>query len=516
MDSSSEKIKRVARLTSEIEKLPKGYISTKTISGRTYFYHQWSESGIKKGRYIRDEEIKELSSLIEKRKRLQAELRSLKAETADGRGGASDVKGGSGSMKCVLMHKRIPVAELEIDGSSGLIRKIGTLFDGTRLPVGIPVRHGMADRAALNEWWTDRSIPASRSGVREALETLNLTSTRALLTKCYGLSLSDQYWICPEDSGLTWDAVNFFDNVFSDDIGDILFGAGRKNDPLDFSSPDSTSDGNLKKRWKIIDGKHCLIKGGSNPYRQQPLNEVIAAEIMKRLSIPCVPYSVVWNKGAPYSVCEDFVDRNTDLVPAWRIIKAEKKSGSVSLYGHFLNCADGLGIPGVRGFLDRMIVLDYIIANEDRHLNNFGALRNAETLEWIGMAPIYDSGSSLGYDKTVPMMLDPDETVCKPFKKRHEEQLKLVSSFDWIDFDALTDVKDLIENVLSDPNAEAYMEESRIEMIANLACRRIRKLEALAESKDRVQIIDSEGDVEENVAAEYGSTPRPDDATGKR
>ncbi len=41
-----------------------------------------------------------------------------------------------------------------------------------------------------------------------------------------------------------------------------------------------------------------------------------------------------------------------------------------------------------------MIVLDYIIANEDRHLNNFGLLRNAETLEWYGFAPIYDSGSS--------------------------------------------------------------------------------------------------------------------------
>ncbi len=34
-----------------------------------------------------------------------------------------------------------------------------------------------------------------------------------------------------------------------------------------------------------------------------------------------------------------------------------------------------------------MIVLDYLIANEDRHLNNFGVIRNAETLEWLGFAP---------------------------------------------------------------------------------------------------------------------------------
>ena len=79
-------------------------------------------------------------------------------------------------------------------------------------------------------------------------------------------------------------------------------------------------------------------------------------------------------------------------------------------------------------------MLDYIIANEDRHLNNFGALRNAETLEWLGMAPIYDSGSSLGYDKSVPLMMNAREVICKPFKKHHEELLKLVSDFGWIDF----------------------------------------------------------------------------------
>ena len=42
-----------------------------------------------------------------------------------------------------------------------------------------------------------------------------------------------------------------------------------------------------------------------------------------------------------------------------------------------------------------MIVIDYLLANTDRHYNNFGAIRNANSLEWIGSAPIYDSGTSL-------------------------------------------------------------------------------------------------------------------------
>lgn len=128
--------------------------------------------------------------------------------------------------------------------------------------------------------------------------------------------------------------------------------------------------------------------------------------------IPHVPYTVTWNKGAPYSICEDFIDENTELIPAWRIIQTQKQDNSTSLYQHFLNCCNALGIPGAEEFLDRMITLDYIIANEDRHLNNFGAIRNAETLEWIGMAPIYDSGSSLGYDKITPTMKNAREYSC--------------------------------------------------------------------------------------------------------
>ena len=89
-----------------------------------------------------------------------------------------------------------------------------------------------------------------------------------------------------------------------------------------------------------------------------------------------------------------------------------------------------------------MIVLDYLIANEDRHYNNFGALRNAETLEWIGMAPIYDSGSSLGYNKVERRIYACEDIECKPFKKHHEEQLKLVRDFSWIDFDRLSDLMD--------------------------------------------------------------------------
>lgn len=408
-------------------------------------------------------------------------------------------------MKCTLMHKHMPVVELELDDATGFIQKVGTVYASEHLPVGIPIRKGITDRGAFNEWWTDRSIPASRSGAREAMETLEITNTQILVVRCLGLSLSDQYWIRPEGSNLTWDSINFFENDFSEDIGDVLFGTKKKTDSLDFSSPDNTSDGNLKKRWKIINGKRCLVKGGSNPFRQQPFNEVIASEIMDRLGISHVPYTVMWSKGAPYSVCEDFITENTELIPAWRILKTRKKDNSTSLYRHFINCCEALGIKDVEAYLDRMIVLDYIIANEDRHLNNFGVIRNAETLDWIGFAPIYDSGSSLGYDKLPAQMHSEKEVVCKPFKKHHSEQLKLVSDFSWIDFDSLSDIGELIINVLCAEGAKDYMDENRIWAIAGTVQQRIDRLFQLAISHKPTQQFSTEDDVKENMAEDYTS-----------
>lgn len=409
-------------------------------------------------------------------------------------------------MKRTLMHKCLAVADLEFDDATGSIRTINSIHAPDHLPIGTSRENRELNRTALNAWWTYRSIPANRSGVREALEVLDVASTKLLLLRCYGLSLSDHYWIRPKDSGLTWDQINFFDNPFSDDMGDVLFGKPAKEDGFDFSSPDNTSDGFLKKRWKIINGKRCLVKGGSNPFQQQPFNEVIATKIMERLNIPHVHYELVWSDGYPYSVCEDFVSPDTELVSAWRIMQSQKKSNNDSVYQHFIKCCKGLGSQDIKALLDQMLVLDYIIANEDRHLNNFGLLRNPETLEWLGMAPIFDSGSSLGYDKIASRIHAEQDIICKPFKKHHTEQLKLVSSFDWINFEALSGVGDTIREVFYEGQARDFVSADRCEAIIASVEERIRTLHEIAQSGSANDKHDNiRDDVEVNIAEDYSS-----------
>lgn len=285
-------------------------------------------------------------------------------------------------MQYTLMHKNIAVADMELDEATSSIQRIDAVYRPEHLPVATASKRDGVDRAALNAWWIDRCIPASRSGVRKALETLELPNTQVLLTRCFGLSLSDQYWVRPHGSALRWERINFFENPFSEDIGDVLLGKAKETVGFDFSSPDNTSDGYLKKRWKIIDGKRCLLKAGSNPFMQQPFNEVIASLVAEKLGISHVPYTLLWDDDTPYSVCEDFVTPDTELVSAWRVMQAMRKDNNTSVYRHYLNCCEALGVEGMEHAVDQMIVLDYLIANEDRHQNNF---RTTPQCRYTGM-----------------------------------------------------------------------------------------------------------------------------------
>jgi len=347
----------------------------------------------------------------------------------------------------ILMHGKTDVVELLINEKSAEVMQIGRVFNLEHLPIGITIRNGLPDMEDMDDWWRGRSIPASRQDFKKAMEHLQVSSSVELITKCLGLSLSDQYWINPISSPLKWEDVNFFDNTFSEDVGNALFQQIIKNNVLNLKSPDNTSDGLLKKKWKIIDGKRYLIKGGTDPYQQEPFNEAFSSVIMERLHINHAKYSIIWEDNLPYSVCENFITSDTELINAFYIHNTKRIDDASNFCRHYLECCMALGIPNAREDFDKMIVLDFLIANRDRHMGNFGAVRNANTLEWIELAPIYDCGTSLWYNQ-LPININPERTPCSiPFLDTHEEQIKAVNDFSWLDLPALNNIEDAFMDI---------------------------------------------------------------------
>ena len=395
----------------------------------------------------------------------------------------------------VLMHRDVEVARLTLDGATGSIIAVNALLQAPHLPVGVPVRHGQVDRAALNEWWVGRAIPASRAGLRHLLEELRIAAPQKLLEKCLGLSLSDAYWIRPENKNLRWAQVNFHENPFSEDVGNILFGGGAGGQ-ISLMSPDNTSDGWLRKKWTIQNGKRCLVKGGSGALQQEPYNEVIASRIMERLNIPHVSYTLQMSGGLPYSVCEDFVTENTEYVSAWYLMHTKTKPNHVSLYQHYLERCEALGIPGAERAIAQQIVTDYLLLNEDRHQGNFGAVRRADTLEYTGPAPLFDTGSSLWFETPTPLIRAGAKVTCKPFKTSHEEQLRLVSDFGWLDEGKLEGLGDIAREVLADSD---FIDAARCEAIAQALEKRALLLRENIRHREKAT-DDVSRDVKKNIA----------------
>ena len=389
-----------------------------------------------------------------------------------------------------LMNKHTPVVELSIDEETAAVLKVEQVIHPDYLPVGIHITKGIPDRKSLNDWWRGRSIPASRSGIREALSILNVSYTEQLLTKCYGLSLSDQYWINPKEHPLRWEDINFFENAFSDDVGNALFGQASESGGIDLLSPCNTSDGWLKKKWKIVNGERVLIKSGSNPFQQEPLNEVIATSLHKRLNrASYVTYQLTWENNIPYSVCPNIITPDTELVSAYSIFKHQKKLNHNSFYEHFLLCCEHLGISGMKEFLDYLLVFDFLIANTDRHFNNFGCIRNVETLQWQGPAPIFDSGTSLWHDQVSRAILPNGDISCQPFKATHSQQIALAGNLDWVDFSALQDLDEEFRTLLT---ASPYIDEPRTDALCTGLKGRVLQLEQLAlEQKMQIRVSDT-------------------------
>ena len=384
-------------------------------------------------------------------------------------------------MNHTLMHKNIVVAEMEIDDATGVIARVGGVYAAEHFPVGVAVKKHVPERRSLNDWWIGRSIPASRQGIREALEKFGISSAQLLLDKCMGLSLSDQYWIRPEGSNISWSEVNFFENLFSEDVGNILFGVAPNLKPIDLMSPDNTSDGWLKKKWIISDGKRFLVKGGSNPFQQEPLNEVLSTEIMRRLGIPHIPYTIKWKQDEPFSLCENFLSPQTEFVSALHIMKTRKQSNHVSGYQHFMACCEELGIAGAEEAIARMLVIDFLIVNTDRHLNNFGAVRNAENLQWQGIAPIYDNGTSLWSDTPNTRIGGPGKS--KPFRTTHEEQITLASSLDFVNFSVLSDIADVVQEIY---RQSPFIDNDRCDRLGRALLSRIKLLKRERESRAKL------------------------------
>lgn len=299
----------------------------------------------------------------------------------------------------LLKHKNNTVMTFTLDANFHVCNII-EIKDKKRLPLYLQEYNTPLTRELLDDWINARCIPINRENIDRVLPKLGVSSPRLLITKWFFASLTDHYWITPMLSNVLWEDINLFQNNFIDNFGSILMGTAQKS--ISMKTPDTSLGGQLKKKWKIVDGTRTLIKDGSGESKQEIFNEVIATEICNRLAFDCTPYSIYQEENNIYCACPCFASNDVEFVSAYDILGTIKNDYTISMYEHYITALKSYGISKVRQKLEQMLLLDFIMGNIDRHFNNFGVLRNSDTLEFIDVAPIFDTGSSLGSNKAAP------------------------------------------------------------------------------------------------------------------
>lgn len=299
-----------------------------------------------------------------------------------------------------LMHEDTKLALFEYDNQTVTAVVINEKAENKLPLLG---RSSKSVESKTSEWIMNRGIPVTRQGIGTDLQLLNEKSAVDYMISNLGLSLTDHYWICPKDSGYTWKNINLYENDFKsryslDLRDDKLSIAGKTN-----FVPSASLKGDLKKKW-IIDsyGMRRLIKGNYNHTCRQSLCEVLAAQIHKRQNkFEYTPYELIEISSEGQLVtgcsCPDFTDIKTEFIPAIDIVNSIDKPNESNYYEAYIQyCAEhGIDEKYMRSFMEYQILTDFIITNTDRHLNNFGVIRDSETLQLIKPAPIFDSGNSM-------------------------------------------------------------------------------------------------------------------------
>ena len=282
--------------------------------------------------------------------------------------------------RAILYNKRKPLVELEIEKTK--VTQIYRVLDEVCLPIVLQDR---LTTNTINDWLSKRIIPEKRDGMTEIRSRFPGFANFNNM-----FSLSDQYWFQFNENE-TWDELNFFTNPYAEDFGKMFFSPWEvKEENLLLSTPDITTNGVLRKRWiREENGESYLIKAGSKFYHQEPLSEVLASITLERLELlPFVKYELAVDGLRLCSKCKNFVNENTEFVPASYIYSKIPRKKDETVYKHLLLMCEKYGIANAQEYINNMITADKIIGNDDRHLGNFGFIRDVETGNIIGFAPI--------------------------------------------------------------------------------------------------------------------------------
>lgn len=302
----------------------------------------------------------------------------------------------------------------------------------------------------LDNWLSNREIPVSRDNYNAYIK--KGFTARQWMFENYAMSFTDCYWIEKENDNLTWKDI-------CQKLSEVDHFMNVQDESRHYKGTNATLGGQLEKFWYKENDTLKLCKKNEPLYDILSAREIIASLIYEKQGM--IPdkdfckYDFIYNKNKqPIGVsCNAFTNvfeagKNTELLTAYELLEEYNLTQQDDVYEliPFLANKYGLDEKKAYDYLDMQTMVDYLILNRDRHEGNIAFLRDADTLEIISAAPIFDSGSCKMLEAEVTESLN--DTKVNGLYHTDGELLKHVKNVSLLDINKLPS-KDEIKDIFT-------------------------------------------------------------------
>lgn len=259
---------------------------------------------------------------------------------------------------------------------------------------------GAKNNEAVTRFLAQRVLPITRENAKKIYALFGFEQAQDDYSKarialvCRAVSLQDNYWIKLENDPVAWKDVDIHQNHLNEVVAQVALHGTSLTLTGKEATPELTSLGAYAKAWHRENGELYLYKKGNNGSFEARV-EVMVSNLLKKTNVNSLEYTAGKSEDNFVSKCKCMTEGDIVMLSAMDFESYCNRNG--------LNFMEEVKKIDSDLFY-KMCVVDYLIANRDRHSLNWGFFYNCETMEIIGCHPLYDHNNAFDSE----LMANPD------------------------------------------------------------------------------------------------------------